>query len=119
RLRGELVGGLRPLGLRVGQPVPERGRRQAARRDLDAPALRQLRRGDREPRAHRLLRRPRSRVRRACALRLRLEARGRLMREWVAVAAIALGFGILASFASKEPSWFSLANFGLAAARGA
>jgi hypothetical protein len=38
------------------------------------------------------------------------------MREWVAVAAIAAGFGILASFASKEPTWFSLANFGVAAA---
>jgi hypothetical protein len=38
------------------------------------------------------------------------------MREWVVVAAIALGFGILASFASEEPGWFALANFGLAAA---
>ncbi len=37
------------------------------------------------------------------------------MREWVAVAAIAAGFGILASLASKEPTWFALANFGLAA----
>jgi ABC-type uncharacterized transport system len=38
------------------------------------------------------------------------------MREWLAVAAIALGFGVLASFASEEPGWFALANFGLAAA---
>ena len=38
------------------------------------------------------------------------------MREWLVVAAIALGFGILASFASEEPGWFALANFGLAAA---
>ena len=38
------------------------------------------------------------------------------MRDWVVVAAIALGFGILASFASEEPGWFALANFGLAAA---
>jgi len=37
------------------------------------------------------------------------------MREWLVVAAIALGFGILASFASEEPGWFALANFGLAA----
>jgi hypothetical protein len=37
------------------------------------------------------------------------------MREWVVVAAIALGFGILASLASEEPGWFALANFGLAA----
>ena len=33
------------------------------------------------------------------------------MREWLGVAAIALGFGILASFASKEPGWFARANF--------
>jgi hypothetical protein len=38
------------------------------------------------------------------------------MREWVVVAGIALGFGVLASFASEEPGWFALVNFGLAAA---
>jgi len=38
------------------------------------------------------------------------------MREWLAVAAIALAFGVLASFASEEPGWFALANFALAAA---
>ena len=37
------------------------------------------------------------------------------MSAWLGVAAIALGFGILASFASKEPGWFARANFGLAA----
>ena len=37
------------------------------------------------------------------------------MREWLAVAAIALGFGMLASLASPEPGWFARANFGLAA----
>jgi hypothetical protein len=37
------------------------------------------------------------------------------MRDFVVVAAIALAFGILASFASEEPGWFALANFGLAA----
>jgi hypothetical protein len=38
------------------------------------------------------------------------------MRAWVVVAAIAAGFGILASFATEEPGWFALANFGLAGA---
>jgi len=37
------------------------------------------------------------------------------MRDWLGVAVIALGFGILASFASEEPGWFARANFGLAA----
>jgi hypothetical protein len=37
------------------------------------------------------------------------------MRAWLGVGAIALGFGILASFASKEPGWFARANFALAA----
>jgi hypothetical protein len=37
------------------------------------------------------------------------------MRAWVVVAAIALGFGIVASLATEEPGWFALANFGLAA----
>jgi hypothetical protein len=37
------------------------------------------------------------------------------MRDWLGVAAIALGFGILANFASEEPGWFARANFGLAA----
>jgi gliding motility-associatede transport system auxiliary component len=38
------------------------------------------------------------------------------MRDWIVVAAIALGFGVLASFASDQPGWFALANFALAAA---
>ncbi len=37
------------------------------------------------------------------------------MRAWLSVAAIGLGFGVLASFASEEPGWFELANYGLAA----
>jgi hypothetical protein len=37
------------------------------------------------------------------------------MRAWIVVAAIALGFGILASFATEEPGWFALGNFALAA----
>jgi hypothetical protein len=36
------------------------------------------------------------------------------MREWFGVAAIALGFGSIASFASEEPGWFARANFVLA-----
>jgi hypothetical protein len=33
------------------------------------------------------------------------------MRELLGVGVVALGFGILASFASEEPGWFALANF--------
>jgi hypothetical protein len=38
------------------------------------------------------------------------------MRELLGVGVIALGFGILASFASEEPGWFALANFGVGSA---
>ena len=38
------------------------------------------------------------------------------MRELLGIGVIALAFGILASFASKEPGWFALANFGIGGA---
>ncbi len=38
------------------------------------------------------------------------------MRELLGVGVIALGFGVLASFASEEPGWFALANFGVGSA---
>ena len=38
------------------------------------------------------------------------------MRELLGVGVIAMAFGILASFASEEPGWFALANFGVGTA---
>ena len=38
------------------------------------------------------------------------------MRELLGVGVIAMAFGVLASFASEEPGWFALANFGVATA---
>jgi hypothetical protein len=38
------------------------------------------------------------------------------MRELLGVGVIAMAFGIVASFASEEPGWFALANFGVGAA---
>jgi hypothetical protein len=38
------------------------------------------------------------------------------MRELLGVGVIAIAFGILASFASEEPGWFALANFGVGCA---
>jgi len=38
------------------------------------------------------------------------------MRELLGVGVIAIGFGVLASLASKPPGWFALANFALGAA---